>query len=36
MQFNQPGIIFDKDNERTSVECFLKADDQLKETIIKS
>lgn len=35
MQFNQPGIIFDKDNERTSVECWRKAEDSNKEQISK-
>lgn len=27
LQYNQPGIVFDKENERTSAECWLKADD---------
>jgi hypothetical protein len=35
-QFNQPGILSEKDNDRTTVECWVRADDQQKEAITKA
>ena len=35
LQYNQPGIVFDKENEKTSIESWEKPDDQLKESIQK-
>ena len=36
MQYNQPGIIFDKDTDKTSVECWRRVDDSSKENILKT